>query len=446
MTNISELDLLLADIGPMAIQDRAMRRQVAMEEAPEFHALAFFDSREVIVTKIVAYLLDPSAQHGQGHTFLRAFLTVLGVISDIEDQEMRHIVVQAEAQCYKLPNRRRMDILIQFSTNTGDYVVVIESKSHFARDMKNQVCDYLEHLRLAYPPKTHKYFYYLKDGSEPSPDSVSPREWEAACSAGTCKAGSHLTVMTEWLELCRKRGIAQKLKTFLNDFANFIKLDEEKPMTIGHSVRDRVLEIIEAKALARDDGSSEFDAILAIFEMRESIWEKALTLCMNSVTKELEKQLPGWTSKVSQYVRNGNTYMELRVWNQKWVTPNSSEPRLYVCFATEDCEGPTTYFDLYIERKRELSPPTRLQFDSKNCLIIGPKVGQTWKNVILNGLPDIKTVEGIRYLLSLQGCMEIAKAIAGFVQEHGRDMESCFTGRATRRSSFASRVSGSHDS
>jgi hypothetical protein len=156
MTDIASLDSFLARIGPLASQDFAQRQRRLAEEAPEFRALSFFRSREVLVSQILTYLLNPYATHGQGPIFLRAFLEVLGVKVGI----LQSVVVQSEALCFTLPDRRRLDIQIRFTSDSIDHVIVIESKSHFARDQQNQVLDYLSHLRSAFPYSRH-CFYFL---------------------------------------------------------------------------------------------------------------------------------------------------------------------------------------------------------------------------------------------------------------------------------------------
>jgi len=54
---------------PLALEDYVARQRHMAEEAPDFHALSFFHSRETIVSEIIGYLLKPTAQHGRGNCF-----------------------------------------------------------------------------------------------------------------------------------------------------------------------------------------------------------------------------------------------------------------------------------------------------------------------------------------------------------------------------------------
>jgi hypothetical protein len=430
MTGINGFDSFLSRIGPLAAEDHARQRTLAAEEAPEFHALSFFHSREEIDSQMIAYLLNPTSQHGQGSLFLTALLTVLGVTF----QELRAVVVEIEAPCYSLPSKRRIDILIRFATGAAESVIVIESKSRFAGDQNNQVHDYLVHLRGAFPNASRRYLYYLKDGNPPSKESIVAEEWNAAVSAGICTAANFREVMSDWLAYCEKKQLPSKIKVFLKDFKHFIGLDEESATMIGNGVRDKVLEIIERRGAAPENGSSDFDAVLAIYGMHDQIWQRAIEECVRNVRKLLMEQLPGWESKGEFYFEGGDSYFELVLWNAKGWTTSDGEPNLSVVVASEDLQtteqqrqgyrGPT-YLEMYVHKTPAFSPEGA-EFNHKNIMVIGPGKNTYTKRLQLSGVEDVRSAEGVRYLLTSQGAMDISSEIVRFVSDHERKMDECF--------------------
>ena len=105
MENMGRIDSFLEHLGPLAAADRSDRLRRAAEKAPEFCALSFFTGRETLVSRILAYLLNPYAQHGQGHLFLRAFLTAL----ELKCNEPQAVVVLTEFPINAPTGRRPID-------------------------------------------------------------------------------------------------------------------------------------------------------------------------------------------------------------------------------------------------------------------------------------------------------------------------------------------------
>jgi len=93
-----------------------------------FNPLSFFSIGETMHSFLIANLIDPNAEHGQGNLFLKSFLKLL----DIEVSENDNWIVTAE--------KGRIDILIKRIHPHS--VVIIENKSNFAGDQENQLYRY----------------------------------------------------------------------------------------------------------------------------------------------------------------------------------------------------------------------------------------------------------------------------------------------------------------
>lgn len=74
MTNIESELALLDAVGQLASTARARWKSTASG----FRAFTLFDPKEVVQTRIIAALLVPRANHGQGEVFPRLFLEAIG--------------------------------------------------------------------------------------------------------------------------------------------------------------------------------------------------------------------------------------------------------------------------------------------------------------------------------------------------------------------------------
>jgi hypothetical protein len=423
--NTAEYELFLTRLSSVAAEDRAMRERRAAEESPEFHALSFFKSREEIVSQIIVFLLTPTADHGQGQLFLRAFLSVLGIPS----KTMRSVVVQPESPCYTLPTKRRMDILIRFADESGDSVVVIESKSHFADDQNNQIREYLTHIKTAYP-RSRLRLFYLKDSQPPSKESISASEWKSAQASGICAALDFVVVISEWLKECRKERVPQRILIFLQDFAHFVGLEKETTVAMANGVRDAVARIIETSSSDGDSGSSDLEALLALYDLHSEIWETTARVFLGRVQTQLKEQLPNWESSYEVSQVDGRPFFEFALWKKLgWTTAPDGTSNLRVIVASEDREYRVpTYIDMYISRN-EAFTPEGIVFNDRLVMMIGPRKNEFTRQVRLGGISDLKSAVGIRHLLTTQGTMDLTSEIVRFISDYELKMDSCFLGR-----------------
>ncbi len=188
-----------------------------------FNCLDFTTPNENTMSRIIAYLLDPRGNHGQGETFLRLFAQqVLGR----NDLELSGATVRCEAPTVNLAGneQRRIDILIEGKR----FVCGIENKPNAVHQPK-QCQDYLldierrcacadkapflvllaplwkiqaEHTAL---DKEKFCIWYFNDTDEPE------------------KAPDHArSSFFSWLQECQKNCQADKVRHFIGDFENWV--------------------------------------------------------------------------------------------------------------------------------------------------------------------------------------------------------------------------------
>jgi hypothetical protein len=108
--------------------------------APKFNSHNFLTWNENKVSEIIAFLLDPNADHQQGDIYLQLFLKHFNI--DFFYSDISQIEVKVEDTTLE---RRRVDIII--SSRINDHLIGIENKIYpWTLDQNNQVKDYLHYL------------------------------------------------------------------------------------------------------------------------------------------------------------------------------------------------------------------------------------------------------------------------------------------------------------
>lgn len=122
-----------------------LRRDYKLENQKKsinFNIFKYFQPSETMHSKLLAMLLDPNGEHGQGNFFIHSFLNRIGMKFNADSDKW---LITAELE--------RIDILIKSSSG---HVVIIENKSNWAIDQDAQLYRYW--YRAMYLPncKNHK--------------------------------------------------------------------------------------------------------------------------------------------------------------------------------------------------------------------------------------------------------------------------------------------------
>lgn len=138
---------LLFDVFGRLEAIRAYRRATALRFAYDFNIFSVLEPREIHLSRVLACLLDPSADHGQGATFLKSFVSLInkkasdGQQKLCEDDVVDQIFVGKE---WIIPRvRRRPDIVV---FRSGKPWICIENKP-WAADQHSQLEDYVRFMR-----------------------------------------------------------------------------------------------------------------------------------------------------------------------------------------------------------------------------------------------------------------------------------------------------------
>ncbi len=183
------------------------RKRFFSHLALDFTIFDYLRRDEMGVSRIIADLLDPSASHGQGSTFLKEFAKKIGQgwISLANDWKVR-----TEKQ---VNGQRRIDIYLESS----DGIIGIENKP-WAIDQKDQLIDYANYLK-----EHHERWLliYLGNG-EPSAESITKENRERLTLSGNLICCNFFE-LSNWLDDCAIKTKALNVRVFVDEFNNFIR-------------------------------------------------------------------------------------------------------------------------------------------------------------------------------------------------------------------------------
>ena len=219
---------LLQNLTPHLHAARAVERELDRQLARRFNIFRYLRDDELGLSRIIADLLDPTGEHGQGTTFLEAMMELLGVAPHATDKI--RVVVERGG----LPDLRRIDITVDIPTEDGFFCLAFENKP-YADDQPKQCKDYLEFLHsvyrgrflLVYLPPRHRMPHesslppadrqrwknhfrvlpYVADDT--TDDNVTATRHDPAVGDGASLA--------DWFGTCCKLSDAERLRWFLRE-------------------------------------------------------------------------------------------------------------------------------------------------------------------------------------------------------------------------------------
>lgn len=221
---MEHLEKLLKDVIAATQRIEASRKMYAAQIAPDFNAFNYIQTNELMLSRILADLLDPSKSHAQGDLFLKGFLKLLACewsdAIDLSNRPNQKIKVDTEVQTKASGTQRSMDIYLTIKSDQHDIGLCIENKP-FASDQKDQMLDYYVELEK----RGHKLFHlvYLKyDGSEPSEHSVPKDLLESWLVNEKITILSYADLIP-WLESCLGYVQNIRVEVFVKEFIGYIQ-------------------------------------------------------------------------------------------------------------------------------------------------------------------------------------------------------------------------------
>ncbi|MCW9718150.1 PD-(D/E)XK nuclease family protein [Avibacterium sp. 21-599] len=185
-------------------------------DASRFSPFQFIRTNENGLSEIIAFLLDPSQNHGQQDLFLNSLLKYLNLP---EYLSYNNVSVTCENATF---NNRRHDIFIEdFLHNKRQWIISIENKLRYAVDQNNQLEDYWKDINR-YSPNFCCLIYLSPFKKPPSEQSIDTDRWNKLIQDNQAKAIGAEDLI-KWLE--QTPIVAPNIRAFCQSFIQFLKED-----------------------------------------------------------------------------------------------------------------------------------------------------------------------------------------------------------------------------
>lgn len=205
--------------------------------APRFNVFDFIRPNELKLSEIIAFLLNPTAKHGQGDVFLRIFLKAIGKEELCNATDRVTCILEQLTKTIE-NDQRRIDIELK----VGDFGIGFENKP-WAGDQLKQLTDYAKDLGNRYGER-FLLVYLSGDGHSPSEDSIGEEERKELERNGHIEVLSYRKFI-ECVNGFKVNCQSDRVRHFLQDFEDYLNREfegvtnmYEKDMVINYALRD----------------------------------------------------------------------------------------------------------------------------------------------------------------------------------------------------------------
>ena len=237
---------------------RQIRSTYNRKIAFDFNSIQFFHIGENKTSDILAFFLDPDANHGQGDSFLRTFLDIVSKGTNIVTPKTIYKVSTITE--HRTDENRRIDIVI--AINDGEFVVGIENKVGTATDQPKQLEDYAKYLQKI-ALSNFLLLYLTSEGLDASEVSMNKCEREELQKVGSLKNISYsdtiIPIFESFTNICE----ADNVRAFLKDFTCYLKkhFRGERIMSESNYIQDYVKQNPQHQNIALEVAFSRYEIL-----------------------------------------------------------------------------------------------------------------------------------------------------------------------------------------
>ena len=226
-----ELERFFAEVAPRLETAQTLDDELDRQLARRFNVFRYLRTDEMGFSKMIADLLDPAGDHGQGAAFLKLLTAKLEFAQDVNPSDLGNARVQTERQ---IDGRRRIDIVVEIDS---EHCLAIENKSNFASDQERQVADDLDWLEREY--RSSLLVYLSPTGDGPSEESVArktinelgktPRRFVIMpCDQDATSSDEFDNLrlqfsLVDWLADCRRNCDVDRLRWYLREIETYCR-------------------------------------------------------------------------------------------------------------------------------------------------------------------------------------------------------------------------------
>lgn len=273
--NINQVVDSLISINQVIENFRLQREKTELYDSNRFNPFQFLRTDEMGLSKILAFLLDPTETHGQGDLFLNSFLKFINKHQFLAYQKVNiYLEKITKEENDEINNETtnkngRHDIFIEgILDNKTSWVISIENKLQGAIDQPKQMHTYDKDLKN-YVSDSYFLIYLPIFSNNPPEKSISEDKWAKLMSDKKAMVLS-ASMLIKWLD--NTLIIAPAVKQFCNDFKKFLSED-----IMGNTQDSN--ELIEC--LINND-KALFSA-LTVLETKEALYEKLMAMLVEQL-------------------------------------------------------------------------------------------------------------------------------------------------------------------
>lgn len=281
--NVDSVTATLQRVQSVVQRHARARASDASDHAPEFNVFDFFGHREVILSRVIAWMLDPNSTHGEGTAFLKHFLRMFTPEVLLDEERLRGAVITREAGTIG-PTRsecgRYIDVLIELA---GGESIAIENKlTGTAPWMEEQLRCYRAHIQRRAGSERHWVVALI--GWSADAQAEVARHWGPDLPDDGSVKGYDRSQVAEWTLQCASASHAPTVRQFLQNFEQFL----DRPHGQGAKSMRQTAEL--AELLVRDGDS--FASALAIADALPLAKERLVQTMNQQFRQEVEER--GW--------------------------------------------------------------------------------------------------------------------------------------------------------
>ncbi|MET3980666.1 hypothetical protein ABIB62_003270 [Mucilaginibacter sp. UYP25] len=217
MNLTQQVESYYSDVNQQLILLKKYNSQSQLYLSTDFNVFDYIRPDENTLSDIIADLLTPNGNHGQGNIFLVEFLKLVDIPnSEKLSNNIPFIYREASTSLIK-HTQKRIDILIDLNK----FGIVIENKP-WASDQTEQISDYRDYMRMRY----HDDFlivYLSKTSTAPHQLSISTADLDKLKAQGQYLNILFSYGLSNWLQTCLNLSQSDKYRWFLRDLINYIK-------------------------------------------------------------------------------------------------------------------------------------------------------------------------------------------------------------------------------
>lgn len=195
-------------LGDVAAHYRATQKAKGLYRerlAPDFNPLDFVHLDELRLSELMAWLLNPEGNHGQGGAFLEIFSGLTGERWSSAQCAGANVFLEHGS------GNGRIDLIVK----SGTRAIAIENKP-FADDQPEQISRYLQFLDgLAL--SEYRLLYLTPDGTLPTEYSIGSDLAKIRADRNQLRAISYTTTVLEWLQGCKAVCRADRIAVFIDE-------------------------------------------------------------------------------------------------------------------------------------------------------------------------------------------------------------------------------------